>query len=763
MEHLPDIVKDLALILLVASIVTIIFKKLKQPVVLGYLLAGFLISPHLGLITMADIVNVETWAEIGVIFLLFALGLEFSFKRLFTLGAPVFIGSAVNFCTMIPVGYLLGLLMGFSHMESAFLGCMISMSSTTIIIKAFEEMGMKKKRFSNLVFGMLIVEDLVAILMMVLLSTIAVSKGFEGMELLTEVLKLVFFIAIWLIVGIYIFPTLLEKIKKVLNDETLLILSIGLCLGMVLFANAVGFSTVLGAFIMGSILSETTQLKRIEHLIEPLKNLFGAVFFVSVGMMIVPGTLVDYLDVILILTVVVIVGRITFATLGMISAGENLKTALQAGFSLAQIGEFSFIIATVGIQLKVVDAYLYPIIVSVSVITSFLTPYLIRGSSVVYEKVEKIIPIKWNKVITGYSSTKINKEKEDNEWKKYSKSSSYSIAVYSLLSIAILLIGKLFLFDFITNNIDGNLGLVLYAGITIIAMSPFINAMMLAGVRGIGIIGRIEAKERWDAFNSSHRFGAVCFIILKHFIPIVMLIIVLYPIFENSIITLVLISLLITVCIKGIRIFQPKTKRMEERFKYNLSDTNAEVNEDKTTITKEINEELRKQSIHIERIEVPTNYENIGKTLGELNFRNATGVSIVSIIRGNEIINIPGRHTQLFPFDKVIIVGSDEEVQNFMTMLENKSSEKDTNIDVNVNDYRVELCQYELDEESHIIGKTIKESGFQEKTGCLITSIERDKTMLVKFSSDLEFKVNDILWVAGEKHKILNLKKTLLN
>ncbi|MCL2039815.1 MAG: cation:proton antiporter [Bacteroidetes bacterium] len=766
MEHLPELVKHLALILLVASVVTIIFKKLKQPVVLGYILAGFLISQYfLPAPTEIDQENITTWAEIGVIFLLFALGLEFSFKKLFSLGAPVFIGSAVNFLTMIPVGYLVGQIMGWTTMESVFLGCMISMSSTTIIIKAFDELGLKKKRFAKLVFGLLIVEDLVAILMMVLLSTIAVSRGFEGTELLMEVLKLVFFIAIWLIVGIYIFPTLLEKIKKVLNDETLLVLSVGLCLGMVLFANAVGFSTVLGAFIMGSILSETTQLKRIEHLLEPLKNLFGAVFFVSVGMMIEPSAITTNWLVIIKLTAIVICGRVLFASTGMVVAGENLKTSMQAGFSLAQIGEFSFIIATVGMQLKVIDPFLYPIIVAVSVITSFLTPYMIKGSASIYNKVEKIVPKRWNKIIMGSSTNKITSTDEENEWKKYRKASFYSIAVYSLISVAILLVARLFLFELIINNIEGVLGIILYSAITIIAMSPFINAIMNSGLDTTNLTKKYDRssresdiKKKWNAFSSKHRFGAVCIITIKHLIPLGIITYILQPFFIDNILMLFAVSLAITFVIRSFaRRLIPKTKKMEEQFKYNLSDN---TDQDKT-ITKEIKEELQKQSIHIEKIEVPVNYANIGKTLGELNFRSATGVSIVSIIRGNKIINIPDRHTHLFPFDKVIIVGSDEEVQNFANMLEKNDVKESATIDVNK--YRVELFQYELQAENPIIGKTIRSLDVQNKTDCLITSIERNDNMLVKFSADFELKQNDILWIAGEKEKVLNFEKSLLD
>ena len=400
MAHLPDFISDLAIILITAGIVTIIFKWLKQPVVLGYIVAGFLASLHFKkfieklvidisgasdesvrsifktLPEISDMGNVGIWAEIGVIFLLFALGLEFSFKKLMDVGGKASIATLINLGSMIIIGYLAGqlfivnLIDDWTRMDSIYLGCMLSMSSTTIIIKAFNDMGLQKKKFAGIVFGMLIVEDIAAIIMMVLLTTFASSQHIESGELANSVVKLFFFMLIWFIVGIYMIPTILKKLKKYLNDETLLIVAIGLCLGMVLFASIVGFSAALGAFIMGSILAETIESKHIEHLMEPLKNLFGAVFFVSVGMMIDPAIIAEYGVLVIILTLVVLIGRIIFATLGVMASGESLKVAMQSGFSLAQIGEFSFIIATLGVSLGVITDTLYPIIVAVSVITT---------------------------------------------------------------------------------------------------------------------------------------------------------------------------------------------------------------------------------------------------------------------------------------------------------------------------------------------------------------------------------------------------------
>jgi CPA2 family monovalent cation:H+ antiporter-2 len=377
MTHLPHLITDLGLILAVAGITTLLFKKIKQPVVLGYIIAGLLVGPHVSLIpTVVDDEAIKTWSEIGVIFLLFSLGLEFSFKKLVKVGGSASITAVVEIVLMIAVGYGAGIFMGWSPMDSIFLGAILSMSSTTIIIRAFDELGVRTRKFAGLVFGILIVEDLVAILLLVLLSTLAVSQQFAGGELLMQLLKLAFFLILWFLAGIFFIPTFLKRTQKLMNDETMLIVSLALCLLMVVLAVAVGFSAALGAFIMGSILAETTQAERIEHLIKSVKDLFGAIFFVSVGMMIDPKVLIEYAGPVLIVTLLTITGKFLATAIGALLSGQSLKHSVQAGMSLAQIGEFSFIIASLGLSLKVTSAFLYPIAVAASAVTTFTTPFL---------------------------------------------------------------------------------------------------------------------------------------------------------------------------------------------------------------------------------------------------------------------------------------------------------------------------------------------------------------------------------------------------
>ncbi|HJG12667.1 MAG TPA: cation:proton antiporter, partial [Bacteroides xylanisolvens] len=437
MSHLPTLIADLALILISASVITLLFKWMKQPLVLGYIIAGLLAGPYINIFpTVGDIENINIWAEIGVIFLLFALGLEFSFKKLMNVGSTAFITATTEVVSMLLIGFLVGQLLGWGTMNSIFLGGMLSMSSTTIIIKAFDDLGLRNQRFTGIVFGTLVVEDLIAILMMVLLSTMAVSQDFVGEDLLISVLKVVFFLILWFLIGIFVIPAFLKKAKKLMNNETLLIVSIGLCLGMVVLATYTGFSTALGAFIMGSILAETIEAEHIEHIIQPVKDLFGAIFFVSVGMLVNPAVLVEYAWPVIIITLVTIIGKAIFSSFGVLLSGEPLNTSIKSGFSLAQIGEFAFIIAGLGVSLKVLDPFISPIIVAVSVITTFTTPYFIRLANPFAEWLYKILPTKVQETLDRYASGKKTMN-HDSDWKKLLKNMIGRVIIYSVLLTAI--------------------------------------------------------------------------------------------------------------------------------------------------------------------------------------------------------------------------------------------------------------------------------------------------------------------------------------
>lgn len=753
MGHLPDFISDLALILITAGIATIVFKWLKQPVVLGYIVAGLLAGPYITwLPTVTDMGNVKVWSEIGVIFLLFALGLEFSFKKLMNVGGTASIATFINMGSMIIIGYIVGQFLGYSRMNSLFIGGMLSMSSTTIIIKAFNDMMLQKKKFAGIVFGMLIVEDLAAILMMVLLTTLAVSQTFQGEQMGYEILKLGFFVLIWFVVGIYLVPTILKKLKKFLNDETLLIVAVGMCLGMVLFASHIGFSAALGAFIMGSILAETIEAKHIEHLVEPLKNLFGAVFFVSVGMMLAPQILVDYADRVIIFTIIVLIGRVIFATLGVMASGQGLKVSIQAGFSLAQIGEFSFIIATVGINSGVLDPDLYPIIVAVSVITTFTTPYFIKGSEPFYNWLIKKIPANKEKLIKGYAATRYNTVNEENDWHELIKSVLSLVAIYSCICIAIVFIFRQYAIPFITDNIHGIWGSILAATLALLCMAPFLRAIIMKR-NGSNLF-----RNLWNA-KKFNKIILIAIIVIRVCICCIFIMMVLLPLFPEMRLLLIGISLIFIVLIVYLQGIKKQSRKLEARFMENLN--SKEMMEEKSkTITSKVANALLSKEIHIEEFEIPQNSPIVGKTLRELNFKQRTGVNIISIIRGNKKINIPDGNEYLYPFDRAIVAGSDEEIQQFIQSLEDNRIKRTANED-EIPQHYINLSQYIIEAGSPMIGKSIIELNIREKTECMVIGIDRDGESITDFKPTIKFEEGDVIWLAGEKDKLFSFSTNI--
>jgi CPA2 family monovalent cation:H+ antiporter-2 len=735
--------------------------------VLGYLVAGFNAGPHLNELrvsltqellgsdgatvafymnsipSVTDTENISTWADIGVIFLLFALGLDFSFKKLLMVGGPASIGTFINMSCMISVGYGVGRFLGWGSMDSIFLGGMISMSSTTIIIKTFNDMNYQKTKFANIVYGMLIVEDMAAILMMVLLSTLAVSRHFEGSDMVYSLFKLLFFIFIWFVVGIYLIPTVFKKLKKYLNDETLLIISTGLCLGMVLFATSVGFSAALGAFIMGSILAETIESKHIEHLIGPLKQLFGAVFFVSVGMMIDPALIWEHGSTVLLITAVVIVGMVVFASLGVIASGQGLKVAIQSGFSLAQIGEFSFIIATLGMSLGVISNILYPIIVAVSVITTFTTPYLIKLSPAVYGFIEKHVPATWDKLLYGYAASDYKVVNKKNDWNRLLKSVSFQVSVYFTISFAVMLICKTTVIPFITDNIRDFWGALLAAAITLTLMSPFIRAMVVKKNRSE------EFKKIW-ADSHFNRGALISLVAARVIVAVILVSAVLFPLFPTMKTALVIIAFIIIVAFVLSQELKKQSRKIEYHFLKNLNRKQLYEDNRKAIPTTVANDMLAK-NIHIEEFEISPNSPIIGKSLRELQFKQKTGVSVITILRGNRKINIPGANEFIYPFDILVVSGCDEQFHRLNESIEYGTSGESLE---DMPQHHISLSQFEIEGDSPLLGKTIRELRLREKTETYIVGIDRDGESIVSFSSDFTFLEGDTLLLAGEQEKL---------
>lgn len=745
MSHLATLISDLALILVCAGLMTLLFKKLKQPLVLGYVVAGFLASPHMPYTpSVMDTANIQTWADIGVVFLLFALGLDFSLKKIAKVGGAAVIAACTIIFCMILLGIAVGTGFGWKRMDCIFLGGMIAMSSTTIIYKAFDDLGLRKKQFAGLVLSVLILEDILAIVLMVMLSTMAASHNFEGAEMMESILKLMFFLVLWFVVGIYLIPGLLKRCRKLMSDETLLIVSLGLCFAMVVIASQTGFSPAFGAFIMGSILAETAEAESIERLVNPVKDLFGAVFFVSVGMMVDPAMIVQYAGPILAITLAVILGQAVFGTLGVLLSGQPLKMAMQCGFSLTQIGEFAFIIASLGVSLKVTSDFLYPIVVAVSVITTFLTPYMIRLAGPASTFVDSHLPERWHVWLERYAngSHTVNHE---SLWKRLIVSLVRITVVYSIVSIAVIAIAFRLLVPLLREALPGVWGSLVAALIIVLGISPFLRAIMIKKNHSV------EFTTLWKE-SRANRAPLVATIILRILVAAGFVMFVIGGLFKMSIGLVLGVAVLLLILMIMSRQLKKQSILIERTFFQNLRyrDMRAEYMGEKKP---EYAGRLLSRDLHLTDYVVSAEAEWAGRTLGELSFGSRYGVHVVSILRGKRRFNIPGASVRLFPQDKIQVIGTDEELAVFSKDME-QASALDTDV---VEKSETILRQFKVDENSPFLGKTLREAGIREQYHCLIVGVERSDETLHAPDPREPFMVDDVVWVVGESEDVYKL------
>lgn len=736
-----NLVTDLAIIMMAAGVFTVISKALKQPLILGYIIAGFLVGPHLGLFPVG-MESVEQWSEIGIIFLLFALGLEFSFKKLIKVGSSALITAGVKCIGMFAVGLLLGNLLGWTTMESVFLGGLLSMSSTTIIIKAYDEMDLKNRPHSTLLFGSLVFEDLIAVLLMVLLSTMAVSNKFAGGEMMLALGKLAFFMVLWFVVGIYLIPLILKWAHRFLNDEIILILGIGLCLLMVVVAESVGFSSALGAFVMGSILAETIEGERIEHLIGGIKDLFGAVFFVSVGMMVDPKVIGEYWLVIIIVTIVAMLGILVFSTSGALLTGQGLKNSLHVGFSLAQLGEFAFIIAGLGCSLGVMRDFIYPVIIAVSVITTFTTPYMIKAADPVSDWLCRKLPAK---LVARLEPTNDANKKDSaaakNEWNRLIKQFFIRILVFGVLLIGLLLLSKYYLEGWILKIFPSwsePLRCWVAAIVTVVAMLPFLIGMVTNGTAA-NESAKLLIKEK-----SNNKWGIMSLqifrVVLAAFVGVI-------PFFIHLNLDYWAILVLIAFAIGVYYIAQRhlvKLSFIEDTFSANLNEKEKQERAAKP-VTTSLQDKLADYDVHIEGVEVSPAFEYVGKTLREMPFRHVSGVNVIEIMRGKHCIRVPRGDEKIYPHDILLAVGSSAQIAEFRRIIEENTVSE---ADYVPEEFVVKVI--DLDKKSILVGKSLRDTGMRA-AGCMIVSILRENEFITNPKPDDVLNVGDRIWVAGEK------------
>ena len=742
MGELPHLVKDLALILVVAGIVTIVFKKLKQPLVLGYVVAGFLVSPHMPYImSVADRADISTWGDIGVMFLLFSLGLDFSFKKILKMGAsPIISTCSIVFCMMM-LGIVTGHLFGWSRMDSIFLGGMLAMSSTTIIYKAFDDLGLRQQRFAGLVMSVLILEDILAIVMMVMLSAIANGSNPDGGQMIGSLMKIGFFLILWFVVGIFLIPLMLRSKRKFINNETLLIVALGLCCAMAVLSTKVGFSSAFGAFVMGSILAETIEAERIIKVVEPVKNLFGAVFFVSVGMLVDPAILVEYSWPIVTLVLVIILWQGIFGSLSFLIGGQSLKSAMQCGFSMAQIGEFSFIIASLGLSLGVIGKFLYPVVVAVSVITTFLTPYMIRMATPAYGMLERRLPKKWIMAMNNLTLAKQTTQPEA-KWRTLIKQMVRITENYSILSGASIALMFTFFLPFVRQLLPHWWANAACGLLTLLFISPFLRAIMMKKNHSE------EFKALWNS-NPYNRLPLILTIIVRVAVASAVVFYICYYLtrFTNALMISIALATVALMIIS--RSLKKRSIKMERLFMQNLRSREivAEVMGRRRPLYEG---RLLDRDVHISDFTIPEDSLWAGKMLRELEFRNRYGVHISSILRGSQRINIPNGGTILFPGDNIQAIGSDDQLTAFSEALNTELHDKDPEIEKR----EMKLHQVVINRNGIFAGKTLRDSGIRDVYNCMVVGLEEGKENLSQMDPSHKLRHGEAIWIVGEQDDI---------
>ena len=737
-----NLVKDLAIILIAAGLFTIISKALKQPLILGYIIAGFIVGPHLGLFGISSSESVEQWSEIGIIFLLFALGLEFSFKKLLKVGSSALITAGCVCVGMFVTGNIVGHALGWSSMEAIFLGGLMSMSSTTIIIKAYTDLGLKNKAYSTLVFGTLVVEDLIAVVLMVLLTTIATANQFAGGEMLLGLAKLLFFLILWFLVGIYVIPSFLKWARKYLTDEILLLVSIGLCFGMVTLASFAGFSSALGAFVMGSILSETIEGEHIGKLVVSIKDLFGAIFFVSVGMMVDPQVIAEHWLPILILTLVTVCGMTIFGSLGALVAGRGLNTAVHTGFSLAQLGEFSFIIAGLGVSLGVMRSFIYPVIIAVSVITTFTTPYMIKAATPVCNFLYKKLPVKLLAKLDPSPDNGKASSEERSEWKELLKNYFLRILIYSVILTAIFMGSKLYL-EKAVSSLFPSWTPALHNGVTLavtlLVMAPFLYGLAVNG-------GSLKKSAvRLMSEKDANKWPILFLVLLRIFIAIAFVIAAILVHYSLSYWSLLLIVLAGVVFFILARRSVHQFTGLEERFITNLNQK-EEYERMRTPIASSVRSKMKGHDVAAENVVISPNSEYAGKQLRDIPFRQKYGINIAKVVRGSRRILVPSPEEYIYPYDEVLAIGTREEVKHFV---EDMTAEAATGpVSYETDDFVLDA--FELQKGCYLDGKVLRDTNMRQH-GCMVVGVERDGLSLMSPKPDFCFRAGDFVWLAGER------------
>jgi CPA2 family monovalent cation:H+ antiporter-2 len=734
MHDLAPIITDLAVILGVASFVTLLFQWIHQPVVLGYLVAGIIVGPHLLTHSLlSDIPNIKAIAELGVIFLMFSLGLEFSFHKLVSVGFSASITGLLEVILMMVIGFGVGHAIGWSFYDSLFLGAALSISSTTIIIKALEELGLKTKRFAQLIFGVLIVEDLLAILLLVILTTIVQNRQIMLSAFALDVLQLVVVVGSWFLIGYFLVPFFFRRVIDHASQETLTIVSIAFCLLLVCCATYFNYSPALGAFIMGSILAETPQVHRIEELIRPIRDIFAAVFFVSVGMLIDPKLIFQHLPLVLLLSLITVVGKIVSSSVGALLTGQSLNTSLRVGFGMAQIGEFSFIIVTLGVAMNATTDILYPIVVAVSVVTTFTTPYLILFSGRLVGMIERRLPESAKVFLNNYS-VMVYRTLADSKASSSYRKLVVRLLINGLIVAVIFTLINVLMMPYVEGIINKDWLVQVICWITALTLSsPFIWAMLFA----------IKSDVIFSAANKNYSLLLISTIWVMVIAEILFLTIAYFY-------TWVIVSILFALAFLFFALFYAKLGKFYYWFETNFL---ANIN---ITQRGEPNpfEKLAPWDNSLASLTVSEDSPLINKNLQDCEVRQKYGINIVAIQRKHNLIVSPRGGEFLLPYDKLVVLGTDEQLDAFRKVIETPEFVPQSQ-DMLSNFI---LKPFLLKPDSALIGKSIRDSQIREMASGLVAGLERLGQQILNPDPATILQEGDLLLLVGEAKYINELK-----
>ena len=739
--EVPQLITDLAIMLSTAAVVTIVFKKLRIPTILGYILAGFLIGPNFPMfLDIGSKASIETWSEIGVVIILFHIGLEFDFHKIADIGSTAIVSALVKMAGVLFVGYGFGLALGLSVMNSVFLGVMLSISSTVVIQKCLEEMDLAKEKFAGLVMGSLVMEDVIAVFMMVILTTMSVSRGGDTGSIALHLFLMLTYLIIWLVLGIYFVPTFLDRVMGLMSDEMLTLLSLGFCFLMALLAQAIGFSMELGAFLAGSFFAGTKYVGRVEHVTAGIKDMFGAIFFLSVGMLVNPAIIAERWTSIVPIAVIAVVAKLIFATIGMTLSGQDIETAVRGGVALAPIGEFSFIIASLGISLGVMEEYLYPVIVAASILTIVFTPVMIRNSDRIVSLVTSLIPAKLRRKIDAYTSDDQDAEEHTSEWKIVLKDTFLKIAIYGSIMLVTVVAGCRLLQPLLAGPAGDRASRIIVTVIIYAVMILFARPYL--GMRSVAF------TQLWMD-RLSNRPPLVVLVILKFGIMMAIAAAPLIMLFNIRGLFLLLAPAAIFLITRS-DFIATYYLQLEKRFLANLNQKTMEERGGSRDTSHWLEEDY---SIFSGIVRERASYA--GRSIQDLAWGRNEAVYVVKIKRGDKRMTMPPARTTLQTGDKVYVIGDRQSLETFRKTIGTAETTEIRTLKEFLDgaypdeEHALACAAIKVRGTEQDVGKPIRKSGINAKTRCMILGIERGGYATTMPDANMLIEEGDILWIVG--------------